>query len=200
MTRPLAYISDSIRSLIKKEKFVKLTSAVFLVLFLLPVLAFADQLSAGEKAYLNDDYQTALKLLQPLADQGNAEAQYDVGTMYKMGWGVKQDYTETAKWFRKAADQGDWEAQHEFGLLYHFGQGVTRDAEEAAFWTELGAHPTLEEKKRFPTLTLRLPRPDDPDGVKKYVPEDLSAAQKVAVEKRVKEWKPTPSAPSPTGK
>jgi TPR repeat protein len=45
-------------------------------------------------AYQKGDYPTALKLLKPLADQGNVTAQYNVGVMYNEALGVKADYLE----------------------------------------------------------------------------------------------------------
>ena len=56
-----------------------------------------------------------MRLLRPLADQGDATAQYDLGLMYAKGQGVPQDYAEAVKWFRKAADQGDASAQYNLG-------------------------------------------------------------------------------------
>ena len=46
-----------------------------------------------------------LRLLKPITDQGNAEAQINLGVLYANGWGVAQDYVEALKWYRKAADQ-----------------------------------------------------------------------------------------------
>ena len=58
-------------------------------------------------AYGNGDYATALRLYRPLADKGNAEAQYNLGFMYDKGQGVPQEYAVAVKWYRLAADQGN---------------------------------------------------------------------------------------------
>ena len=58
-------------------------------------------------AYDRGDYAQALKILRPLATQGNAGAQYNIGFMYASGQGVTQDYKEAVKWYRLAAAQGD---------------------------------------------------------------------------------------------
>jgi len=58
------------------------------------------------------DYETALKHLQPLADQGDAVAQDRLGLMYEMGSGVPRDYVQAYKWYSKAAEQGNGDAQH----------------------------------------------------------------------------------------
>ena len=52
------------------------------------------------------DYATALQEWRPLAEQGNADAQYNLGVMYDNGQGVPQDYAEAVKWYRLAAEQG----------------------------------------------------------------------------------------------
>ena len=57
-------------------------------------------------AYQRGDYATAYALTRPLADEGVARAQFNLGVMYAKGQGVAQDYAEAAKWYRLAADQG----------------------------------------------------------------------------------------------
>jgi hypothetical protein len=47
-------------------------------------------------AFGKDDYATALRLLRPLAEQGDADAQYNLGLMFADGRGVPQDYAATA--------------------------------------------------------------------------------------------------------
>ena len=48
-------------------------------------------------AYDRGDYDTALKEFRPLADQGYADAQFNLGVWYHQGRGVVQDYQEAAK-------------------------------------------------------------------------------------------------------
>ncbi|MFZ7230567.1 tetratricopeptide repeat protein [Avibacterium avium] len=76
---------------------------------------FQQALDAANK----NDFATALKLWKPLAEQGDASAQFNLGLMYANGQGVKQDKAEAAKWYRKAAEQGDVSAQFNLGLIYH---------------------------------------------------------------------------------
>ncbi|WP_277600823.1 tetratricopeptide repeat protein [Eikenella corrodens] len=54
-----------------------------------------------------------------LAEQGNADAQYNLGVMYDNGQGVRQDYAEAARWYRKAAEQGYAKAQYNLGSMYY---------------------------------------------------------------------------------
>lgn len=68
------------------------------------------------------------------AEQGDAEAQFQLGNKYRKGEGVRQDYEEAAKWFRKAADQGHAKAQNNLGVRYANGQGVRKSFKEAVKW------------------------------------------------------------------
>ena len=68
------------------------------------------------------------------AEQGNAEAQYNLGWMYLKGEGVEQNLKEAVKWYRKAAEQGLAEAQCNLGLIYQNGEGVLEDDKEAVKW------------------------------------------------------------------
>ena len=73
--------------------------------FLLTTLAHAD-FQDGWDAYTRKDYSTALKEWQPLAEQGDAQAQYYLGVLYFKGEGVPQDYVQAREWWLKAAEQG----------------------------------------------------------------------------------------------
>ena len=57
------------------------------------------------------DCKTALQEWRPLAEQGNAAAQFNLGQMYFEGEGVPQDDDEALKWYRLAAEQGIAAAQ-----------------------------------------------------------------------------------------
>src|SRR5450755_4142041 len=81
----------------------------------------AGPLEDGLEAYDHKDYGTALRLLRPLASNGNALAQNSLGLMYGNGTGVAQDFGEALKWFRKAAEQGETSAQFNLGLMYDKG-------------------------------------------------------------------------------
>jgi TPR repeat protein len=87
-----------------------------------------------DAAYERGDYGTAFHFIQPLAEQGDAEAQYKLGTMYAYGLFVPKNDAEAIKWFQKAADQGIPEAQLNLGLLYYNGQGVPQDYAEVVKW------------------------------------------------------------------
>jgi len=94
---------------------------------------------AGVDAYHAGDYQTALKEFRPLADQGDAAAQNNLGYMYELGKGVSQDYQEALRWYRLAAEQGDPPAQSNLSYMYYHGQGVPQDYVQAYMWVTLAA-------------------------------------------------------------
>ena len=96
--------------------------------------AMAGPFEDGKAAYQSGDYETALRLWRPLADQGNAEAQAGLGWMYFHGQGVAQDYAQAVFWYREAADQGHVAAQANLGLMHEHGQGVAQDYAQAAAW------------------------------------------------------------------
>jgi TPR repeat protein len=90
--------------------------------------AKAGQLEDGEAAYFKHDYASAVRLLRPLAERGNAPAQNRLASIYFWGGhGVQQDAAQAALWYRKAADQGNALAQAHLGLMYEHGYGVPRN-------------------------------------------------------------------------
>lgn len=76
-----------------------------------------------------------LPLWQRMAENGSANAQFNLGAMYDNGDGVPEENdAEAAKWYRLAADQGHVDAQFNLGVMYANGEGVSRDFAEAASW------------------------------------------------------------------
>src|SRR3989442_13689308 len=70
--------------------------------------------------------KTALNQLRVRAEQGNVDAQFDLGFMYQNGDGVPKDSAQAAQWYRKAAEQGMEGAQNNLGLRYRMGNGVRK--------------------------------------------------------------------------
>lgn len=60
----------------------------------------------GMLALLKGDTDAALEVFRPLAQDGNAEAQYHLAYMYQSGTGVQQNDKEALKWYLKAAANG----------------------------------------------------------------------------------------------
>jgi len=74
-------------------------------------------LEKAKSAFGAKDYQTAFEIWKSLAEQRNAEAQFNLGRMYANGRGVSQDYKEAVKWYQLAGEQGNAEAQINLDLL-----------------------------------------------------------------------------------
>ena len=84
------------------------------------------RLGGGECRYRENDFVTAMKELRPLAERGDANAQYNVGVMYGQGVGVERNDSEAVKWFRKAALQGHAGAQMNLGIIFSRDGDVPR--------------------------------------------------------------------------
>jgi TPR repeat protein len=117
--------------------YTKLLHALLMTLLMLVAIAeaaHAGTLEDGEGAYSRGDYATAYRLFRPLANQGVADAQVNLGLMYHNGEGVPQNSAEAMSWFRMAADQGLAEAQYNLGIMYQAGEGVPQNYADAAKW------------------------------------------------------------------
>lgn len=88
--------------------------------------------AGGEYAIASRDPAAALRLWLPFAEQGDAQAQNQVGELYERGLGTLADPGAAARWYQKAADQGDSRALINLASLYERGLGVTRDPQQAA--------------------------------------------------------------------
>jgi hypothetical protein len=73
------------------------------------------QFDNGLRAFQLGDHAVALMELAPLAEQGDARAQYNLGIMYTRGVGVPKSDQTALKWYIKAAEQGDALAQYDLG-------------------------------------------------------------------------------------
>ncbi len=121
--------------------------ALLIISLLLPVRAFAGQLAEAitlEERY--HDCPAALKILRPLAEQGNATAQRYLGGMYLYGHGVEKNEEQAAKWFgsafksyEKRAAEGDTGGQFWIGRMYELGEGTKQDCAEGLKWQRLAA-------------------------------------------------------------
>ena len=97
-------------------------------------LGYAQDFQTGLEAYKKGDFITALREWEPIAEQGDAAVQYNLGLMYQNGQVGTQDYKEAVKWYFKSGEQGYAEAQYNLGVMYEQGQGVIQNYKEAANW------------------------------------------------------------------
>ncbi len=83
--------------------------------------------------------QDDIAALRQKAEQGDTEAQRQLGLAYYNGKGVPQDYKEAVRWYRLAAEQGYAKAQRQLGYAYAKGKGIPQDYKEAVKWYRLAA-------------------------------------------------------------
>lgn len=148
------------------------------LLLLMTATAWAADFEKGLTAYDRGDYATAFSEWRPLAEQGNPDAQYNLGVLYDQGQGVPQDESEAAIWYRRAAAQGDAVAQAMLASMYDHGRGVPQDSYQAMAWYRQVA------KQGIAIAQYHLARLYEPgqtvpkDHVMAYVWLDLAAAQR----------------------
>ena len=121
--------------------------SILAILLVSPVGLGAD-LQKGLVAYNNGDYATSLAECQPLAEEGDAMAQFCVGRLYANGFGVPMDDALALQWYGLSAEQGYSEAQYNLGLMHANGWGVEMNDEEAAKWYLLAADRGFIEAQR----------------------------------------------------
>ncbi len=117
----------------------------FMYLFLLSSHVKADWLEEAKQLNFIGDHVKVEKLIRPLAEQENAEAQWMLGLMYENGQGVTRDYHQAVQWYQSAAVQGHAEAQLALGLMYAKAYGVALDYLETVKWLRLAAEQGNQE-------------------------------------------------------
>ncbi len=117
----------------------RISITLLLSMVYLSASAWAD-FTTGEKAYQSGDYATALREWQPLAEQGQVHAQYQLGLLYANGKGVTKDDAKARQWYEKAAIQGHTEAQVNLGILLMYARGGQQDYKMAVYYLRLAAN------------------------------------------------------------
>jgi TPR repeat protein len=109
------------------------------------------------------------------AEQGDAEAQYNLGLMYGKGDGVAENDVEAVKWYRKSAKQGNAGAQYNLGFMYYSGEGVVQNYVAAHMWWNLAGAQGIELARKNVEIL-----------VEKMTKEQIAEAQKMASEWQAK--------------
>lgn len=189
--------------------FIRFPITLVLSIFCLALPAWAD-FQAGMTAHDREDYATALREWQPLAEQGNALAQYHVGMLYHKGRGVPQDDRQARKWYAKAAAQGQPKAQFSLGTLYFNGEGGSKDYQQALRWIRLAANQgealaqtklaimyddgnglPKDKVQAYKWLSLAATNGDKPAPMlRDLLAKEMTAAQIAEAKKLAGEWNP----------
>jgi len=112
----------------------KMLLAALLLSFQLNVPAHAGNEETNAAHPPQSDYADAFAYWQPLAQQGNPEAQYTLALMYDLGQGTEKNPEQAITWLRKAAGQDFAAARYTLGTKYLHGNGVAIDEDEAIRW------------------------------------------------------------------
>ena len=129
-------------------------------------------LDQGDTARPVENYiERDLAKTQADAEQGNADAQFRLGSMYDLGVGVARDYKLALAWYTKAAEQGNGDAQSALGYLYYEGRGTPQDYKQAYAWSSLAA-----ANEKIEAIHNRN------EAASKLSPAELEEAQKMAAE------------------
>ena len=132
----------------------------------------------GIRAALSGDYAMALAILGPLAEQGDARAQFQMGVMCSNGQGIPQDSAKALYWYHLAAAQDLAAAQYNIGVMYGAGKGVPQDEAKAIEWYSKPAAQELAEAQYNIGLTYLQGRPGiKSDYVKAFYWFSKAAAQ-----------------------
>jgi hypothetical protein len=111
----------------------------------------ATDLEAGKAAYLDRNYEDAIKIFKPLAKKGNSEAQHYLKLMREAGYRdkttykdgkaayLKNDFKLAFEILKPLADEGNSWSQYILSLMYESGQGVEKNQKESVKWLILAA-------------------------------------------------------------
>ena len=149
-----------------------------LLLSLLSISCWGADFQKGFDAYQSGDYATALREWRPLAEQGFAPAQSNLGLLYDNGRGVSQDDKIAVKWYTLAAEQGINNAQGNLGVLYANGEGVPKSNVYAHMWGNIASSNGNEDGGGLRDFVA-----------KNMTPSQIEKAQKLARECVAKDYK-----------
>ena len=106
----------------------------------LTVKKYSDNIfEIGSAEFLLNNYVEASELWELAADQGNGNAQVNIGVLYSWGIGRPKSFKKSFKYAKLAADQGHMAGQSNLGYLYHNGKGTTKNNSLALKYYRLAA-------------------------------------------------------------
>ena len=131
-------------------------------------------------AYLKGNYDTAGRLMRPLAKKGEAPAQFILGYANF----INLNYPAAVKWYQRAADQGYADAQNTLGEMYLGGLGVQQSTVQAYVWFSLAAannDPLSDKEMR-----------DDAAQNRNLAAAKMTTEQIAEARRLINEWRPKP--------
>lgn len=123
-----------------------LIAILFLISTAVPIGVTAAGLDDAVEAMRTGDFAEAYCIIRPLADHGDADAQYNIGWMYLNGYGLRVNDALALEWWQRASKQGHIEASFSIGMLYSLGEGrVAKDLDLAIDYYLLAARNEQED-------------------------------------------------------
>ena len=156
------------------------------------------------------NYTEAAKWYRKAAEQGNAQAQYLLGELFRHGNGIDQNPAKAVEFYHKAAENGHIEAQAALGGMYLLGAGIDQNYTEAAKWIQkaaekgnavaqfwlcrmffdgLGVSQDLVKALMWANLAATEGF-DEAIKFRNNIKENMTRSQVIEAEKLTKEWKP----------
>ena len=99
----------------------------------------AAELEDGFQAFTTGNYEQALRLWLPLAEEDNADAQYNLGILYQKGLGVEKNPKTAFIWYKRASANGHTDAMYNLGIMYDKGRVIYRSPKDALKWWKKAA-------------------------------------------------------------
>lgn len=106
-----------------RSRFLLMTTAWITACTAVPQMGLAQsavinqQVQSGVDAWKAGDFDMAVRAWMPVANSGNADAQFNMGQAYKLGRGVTTSLADAENWYRRAAEQGHLQAEDNLGLI-----------------------------------------------------------------------------------
>lgn len=147
----------------------------------------------GLRWYEYGEYDVARKYWEPLAEDGDCDAEFSFGLLYFEGRAVSKSYEKAREWWTKAANQGQPQAQAALGLMYAHGEipyspfrcgrgcGVSKDLVMAYKWLGLASESGSSREENQAKKLLEKINPE-------MTPEQITEAHGL-----IKKWRPDPS-------
>lgn len=134
---------------------------LFIASLIFSVEAVANDLDDAVEAMHTGDFAVAYCIMRPLAEAGDADAQYNIGWMYLNGYGLRVNDRLALDWWEKASKQGNADASFSIGMLYSLGEGaVPKNPDKAIDYYLLSA--VAGQEDAIITLQSMMLRNDKP--------------------------------------
>ena len=159
-------------------------AAALAVSLCLSVPAKADYYDDALLTYRHGQYLDAFIMFKKLADQGDAGAEYMIGTIWYQGKGKPQNYQEASRWYLRSAYQGNPDSQNSLGQIYREGKVQPANPVVAYAWFSLAAAQSNEDARKNLESLTKDELKDNPGEIHAGQELALEYAERIEAEKR----------------